>query len=70
MLKFMMKFLLRKPNTERVSDEARILLIKKINDKSTYKKNKSFIVAMVDYYQKHNKFTIVQLNALMRVLNG
>jgi len=70
MFRFMLKFLLRENNIDMIANEARILLIGKINDKPTYKKHNHLIVAMVAYYVRHHKFTYVQLQSIRRVLNG
>jgi hypothetical protein len=66
----MIKFTLRKKNDDDVSELARTYLLEKINDKSVYKKHKDFIIALVNYYIKHGKFTMTQFRSLGRVFNG
>lgn len=70
MLRFMLKFLLRKPHVDATTESARVVLITKLNDRETYRKHKLFLVQLTNFYIQKNKFTPIQNQALRRLTNG
>ena len=70
MLKIFVKHLLKKESKCSITNDTRSIMLKAIDDKDSYKKNKSFIVQLTNYYREKGMFTPLQNKAVRRVLNG